>query len=476
MPINTSLDLIGSAKTPLSPVSNSFRNQNERVVILTAGDSTSTNASTNQSTSMQIGWPTSLSKALQRMGIPMVATGIRGPGSSTGAGSFYGHGFGDSGKMTADAASDTPGAPWTGIQVDQSIDAGMDHLRAWCRNTNLNAGSSFRGLVLNGSDSMNTAAFDGDPSPLPIIGGLNAHYWHGVDAVDGGALNVEFSVAGGAAAARGSGAIDFTTAATTFGTGVTGMTSIAIAAGAANTRDFQVGWKYRGDGAGTPAASVVTANALMLGCVVEDPARTWGYSIHPLYQMGGTGTAYTCAACLNAQNAEWAAGYFGFLRTLATGAPKKIVVVLAFGFNDRNETNASYKSAIADADSAEAYVDNIDAIRDWFLAVWTANGWDTNELYFAVSPSWQISSPDDAELAAYRAAVPAWCISRPRCVNIDPMQVLDWSVTAHLFDRSSTTPDYIHASRAGRDVYGHAMAMQLIGSDTVLGSLRSRPF
>lgn len=463
----TIFDLVGRAAGALAPVAQGLRAQNERIVIIVLADSTGRRASAYQSTSMQVGWQTGLSKALQRMGIPMCATGIYGPGPTTGAGTGYGaHGYGQNGSLNSEGASESVAAAvpaWANLATIGTADAGMDHLKPWGRTSALTYSGNFRGMILNGSDSFTSANFDGDPSPMPLIGGLNAHYLHGVDPT-GGSYPVEFSVAGGAAAARGNGVVNCANPTESYG--ISGRTTIAIASGAANTRDFYVG-SMRRAAALTPASGI-----LKLGHAIENPARTWGYSIHTLYQLGGQ-SMRDCIGCLAGAHADWFKAYFSFLRHFATGAPKKIIVVPMFGFNDRNEATASYLNAYT-GDSAAAFKDNFEGIRQWFFAGWDANGWSRNELFWAPTAEWQISSPDDAELIAYRTACEEIEAATPQCQSLDPMRTLDWSVVSELYDRDASNTDFLHLSRLGYDVVGHAMAMQMIGGELLSIGLRNR--
>jgi hypothetical protein len=112
--------------------------------------------------------------------------------------------------------------------------------------------------------------------------------------------------------------------------------------------------------------------------------------------------------------------YFSILRTDQAQTIKTVVVCVNEGLNDRNETLASVgPAAIADADSYQAFVDNFVAIQNRIEALWTANGWSLDELFWIVFPSHPVSAPDDAELVSYRKAINEYLATRPRAQMVD---------------------------------------------------------
>ena len=463
---NTVFELNSRTAGALAPVSRSLRARNERIVINFCGDSTARKASIYANTSYQYGWPTGFSKAMQRFGIPMCATGIYGPDPASGSGFYCPGGYGQEAAMRNEAVSEAIGiAAWANLLSIGAPggNAGMEHLRGWSRTSALTYSGSggntaYGGLLLNGSDSCNTAAISADHSPMTLFGPLDAHYLHGNDPT-GGSFPVEVFAAGGSVAGYGSGTINC--ASPTESYGITGRTKISIVAGTAQYNDLHFSFKRRA-AAITPGSGI-----LKLGMVIEDPARTWGYSLHPLYQLGSK-TYSDCMDCLEASHADWQDAYFTFQRRFATGSPKKIVCLDVFGFNDT--------SAGGGLNTAAVYKANFLRRRAWMYGIWDRNGWDRGELFFCPTPSWQQSDPDDSDIITYRTAVRELEQEYAQVQSLDPMRVLDWDVTKHLFDANATTQDLLHISRQGEDVMGHAMVSQLIGGEWLhdAGRMRQR--
>ncbi len=146
---------------------------------------------------------------------------------------------------------------------------------------------------------------------------------------------------------------------------------------------------------------------------VENLERGRGVSFHTLYASGGMSARDMAAALLTASDGQLSL-YFQHVRALQT-APRAVLVRINTGLNDRNETLPSLgPAAVSDPDSPEAFADNIAAIIARIEAVWSLNGWAMGELYFLISVSHPVSTPDDSELVSYREAASALAGSRPR--------------------------------------------------------------
>lgn len=146
---------------------------------------------------------------------------------------------------------------------------------------------------------------------------------------------------------------------------------------------------------------------------VENLDRDLGVSFHTLYANGGQSARDMAAALLSASD-EQLSLYFSRVRALQA-APRAVLVRVNTGLNDRNETLVSLgPAAVTDADSAAAFSDNMTAIFARIEAIWSLNGWPPEELYYLISVSHPVSTPDDAELVSYREAAEALAVSHPR--------------------------------------------------------------
>ncbi|MER8754067.1 hypothetical protein NKH69_00085 [Mesorhizobium sp. M0976] len=160
----------------------------------------------------------------------------------------------------------------------------------------------------------------------------------------------------------------------------------------------------------------------------RNPSRTTGFAYGTLEYRGGQ-SARTMAYDLQQASNEALTHYFSILRADQGSGTKTIVVCINSGLNDRNETSASVgTAAIADGDSAAAFIDNFRAIIARIKAIWTLNGWDQTELFWLLAVSHPQSDPDDAELVSYRGALQAYAL------YVDQAQVFDLSALAPYAD------------------------------------------
>lgn len=162
---------------------------------------------------------------------------------------------------------------------------------------------------------------------------------------------------------------------------------------------------------------------------VENLDRANGASFSTMYAVGGR-SARSMASALLSASVEQLTLYFTQVRSLQS-APRRVLIRVNTGLNDRNETLPSLGPAgVADADSAEAFADNITAIMTRIEAIWSLNGWPLDELYFLISVSHPVSLPDDDELVAYREAASALADVHPR-------------TAATRFDRLTSAPEML---------------------------------
>lgn len=176
----------------------------------------------------------------------------------------------------------------------------------------------------------------------------------------------------------------------------------------AAARNAALGFRF------TPWGTDIVGPFIAYWMRVENLSRSAGASAHTLYSAGGQSARDMAAALLAAPDEELRV-HFSLVRALQP-EPRLVLIRVNTGLNDRNETEPSLGPAgIADADSPEAYADNLTAIIMRIEQVWSSNAWPMEELHFLLSPSHPVSVPDDAELDSYRTAATALALSHPRC-------------------------------------------------------------
>lgn len=147
---------------------------------------------------------------------------------------------------------------------------------------------------------------------------------------------------------------------------------------------------------------------------VERPDRQAGASFHTLMGLGGASARRMALGVQSATDAQLSL-FFSLVRAQQS-EPRHVLIRINSGLNDRNETLPSLgPEAIPDGDSAEAFADNLKAIMERLQAVWAMNAWPPEELYFLLSVSHPVASPDDPELVAYRDAAAQLANTTPRC-------------------------------------------------------------
>lgn len=145
----------------------------------------------------------------------------------------------------------------------------------------------------------------------------------------------------------------------------------------------------------------------------ENVDRPAGASFHTLHARGGDSARDMAAGLLAAADAQLSL-YFGAVRALQE-APRRVLVRINSGLNDRNEPEPSVgPGQFSPGSSAEAFADNLRAIMGRIREVWTLNDWAEEELFFLLSVSHPVSDPDDPSLRAYRGAAEALALTEPR--------------------------------------------------------------
>lgn len=136
---------------------------------------------------------------------------------------------------------------------------------------------------------------------------------------------------------------------------------------------------------------------------VENAERERGVSAHTLYALGGDSARDIAARMQGVSDAQLAL-YFERVRA-AQHPPVRVLVRINCGLNDRLETLPSV-GPIGGLDSrtGPGYADNLRAIINRVQQVWQASGWSADELFFLLSVSHVVASPDDPLLIAFRQA------------------------------------------------------------------------
>ncbi|MDX2115817.1 MAG: hypothetical protein SFZ24_09415, partial [Planctomycetota bacterium] len=171
----------------------------------------------------------------------------------------------------------------------------------------------------------------------------------------------------------------------------------------AMTRERNINFRF------SPWENAVTGPFLSYYVRIENPARATGAALHTLYAAGGM-SAYDMGLALRRADDAYLSLYFDRVRALQ-GPTKAVLVRINTGLNDRVEGQPSLRSGITPGSSPEAYADNLLAIMDRIRDIWSLNGWPQEELYFLLSVSHPVATPDEVALQNYRrlaAGLTAW--------------------------------------------------------------------
>lgn len=168
----------------------------------------------------------------------------------------------------------------------------------------------------------------------------------------------------------------------------------------------------------------VTGPLLVYYMRAENRQRLVGVSHHTLYGFGGK-SAFDMALALNAADDSYLSLFFGKVRELQ-GPNPHVLIRINTGANDRNETRPSYANFVVPGDSATALVDNLTAIMDRIHEIWTLNGWPQEEVFFLLTVTHPVSSPDDPQLEEYRAAAAFLATQAPRTASVNLGAITSW--------------------------------------------------
>jgi hypothetical protein len=189
-------------------------------------------------------------------------------------------------------------------------------------------------------------------------------------------------------------------------------------------------------------------------------ARGAGAAVSTLYARGGM-SARDAAAALIATNDEVLTRYLGALRARQNAAGARVVVRVAFGLNDINETLPSIPNGYAPG-SAEGYADNLWTIVSRIEGVAVSNGWDLSGFEFVISTPHPIAEPDPAWFVGFRDAADELAANpRVRAVHLG-----DLVTVAELVERGwyVSAGDRNHLTRAGYEGLSSLEVGALLGA------------
>ncbi|TIM07621.1 SGNH/GDSL hydrolase family protein [Mesorhizobium sp.] len=370
------------------------------------------------------GWDHGFQYALTALGFPMWATGLISQNENNGSGSGQGYLYNRSGSLVGAVSG-------AHADLDKYLNKGSGSIFP-AYYTYIADGGSFgstlaNGLVVTGTCPLDTSAalqFDGYYGTFPSGAGSFRPFarWEETPFTtihDPGAISTN--------------------------TGSYGIQKVTLTAAADPARaGKQIGMRWT-----RPSVQGITGPFFCTYMRARNTDRTTGYAYGTLEYRGGQ-SARTMAYDLQQASDDALTHYFSILRTDQGSGAKTIVICINSGLNDRLENLTSVgTAAIADGDSASAFVDNVRAVVDRIKAVWTLNGWDQRELFWLFQVSHPQSSPDDSELVAYRAALEAYAL------YVDQAQVIDLSVVVSYFDLIAEgwylnpVSDHAHLTQAG---------------------------
>jgi hypothetical protein len=150
-------------------------------------------------------------------------------------------------------------------------------------------------------------------------------------------------------------------------------------------------------------------------------------------------------------------GRYAFLSNLVYGGSGKLNVLIAQGFNDRNETDPSL-AGTTPGNSAVAMVDNVSAIISQFRSDWSASGKAYGDLSFTVLGMYEISAGNEP-LRLYAHALRELALGDPGISFIDVYEEAPSYADAIA---AGYLRDGIHPSRLGSLAYGDLVAAVLV--------------
>lgn len=243
--------------------------------------------------------------------------------------------------------------------------------------------------------------------------------------------------------------------------------SLSMAAGGNGGKDMNACiWQADGSTATNPTVFLpyqrVVAPGITMGI---------GYSQLVFYASNGLkNMAISLGATGTNASIEALGAYFDVLRqnqleNAANGGKAYIVIAVNSGVNDRNDATASLTGNLANGNTAQGYLNNLEAIRLRIEAVWEANNWDKNEIYWVITPSHRYDTgneTEDTSLTAFRGGLTEWCKGKRACgVNLAHLHTRA-QMNAGSYWAGSTTSS-VHLTQAGYEQVMLALSDHLIG-------------
>lgn len=370
------------------------------------------------------GWDHGFQYALNALGFPMYATGLISQNENNGSGSGQGYLYNRSGSLVGAVS----GAP---ADLDKYLNKGAGAIFP-AYYTYIADGGSLgstlaNGLIVTGACPINTAAalqFDGYWGSFTTGAGVFRPFLRWGESPfttisDPGAINTN--------------------------TGAYGIQKVTLTAAADAARaGKQLEFRFS-----RPSVQGITGPFFLTYMRARNTERSTGFAYGTLEYRGGQ-SARTMAYDLQQASNDALTHYFSILRADQGVGNKTIVVCINSGLNDRNENLASVgTAALADGDSASAFIDNTRAVVDRIKAIWTLNGWDQSELFWLLQVSHPVSTPDDAELVAYRYALEAYALYLEQAQVIDIAAVVPYADFIANGWYANPVSDHNHLTQAG---------------------------
>ena len=172
-----------------------------------------------------------------------------------------------------------------------------------------------------------------------------------------------------------------------------------------------------------------------------------GVSVHTMYAKGGM-SAYDMALAFESASDSMLTLYLQEAVRLQNGVPM-VVVRVCTGLNDRAESMASIgPDPQTPGNSPTAYADNLHAIIDRLEHAWTLAGFNTDNLFFIITPSHTVPGDDERPLRLYRAAANDVAKNKPRTVAVHFGALTD-AVEIEKNSWFATQGDYNHLRQDG---------------------------
>ena len=159
------------------------------------------------------------------------------------------------------------------------------------------------------------------------------------------------------------------------------------------------------------------------------------------------------------------------LNRVVDGGSGKLLVFIMEGLNDRNETQASL-NGIEDANSSEAFVDNVSTLIAEVRSDWEAAGNDASDLEFVTFGTYDQNS--DVRLEGYSAALQQHALDNEGVSFIDLRTLSEGLTLDEMVELGfingvfpdGSGEDFIHVTEAGAVFYGEAIASLLAATAT----------